>query len=206
MNFRPEQFDAFAAASMDRTRRERLLSLNQQGFNVTDDPSGTVLVRDAAGHTAKVESHGLRVRVISPEGRATEIEQYASGRIRRVVDPSGREVRFERDADGFLQSIDRGADGGTYRFQLSPDWKPLRVEYSDGTATLADYTSTGHPSRIVHRDGSEIRYEYITAPGPCGGTRPARPASRRQPGSQPQPPGRRCRPPVSPPLPRQHPP
>ncbi len=161
MNFRPEQFNAFAAASMDRTRREGLLSLNQQGFEVTDGPGGTILVRDAAGHTAKVESLGLRVRIISPEGRATEIEQYASGRIERIVDPSGREVRFERDPDGFLQSIDRGAEGGTYRFQLSPDWKPLRVEYPDGTATLADYTSAGQPSRIVHRDGSEIRYEYM---------------------------------------------
>lgn len=52
---------------MDRSRRTRLHSLNGQGFDVTDDPAGDVLVRDAAGHTAKVESRGLGVKSSAPK-------------------------------------------------------------------------------------------------------------------------------------------
>jgi RHS repeat-associated protein len=164
MKFRDDQLDAFAAASMDRARRERLLAMNGQGYQVTENPGRNFLVRDAEGQSTKVESRGLRARVISPEGRATETEQYSNGRIRGIVDSAGHEVRFERDADGFLKSIDRGPEGGVYRFQLSPDWKPLRIDYPDGTASQAEYSPTGEPVRIVQRDGTEIRYEY----GPDG--------------------------------------
>jgi len=165
MRVRNSQIDALAASVMDRVRRERLLELRHQGFDVSDDPAGgALLVRDAAGGSARVESRGLRVRVISAEGRATEIEQYASGRVRKIADASGREVRFERDSAGFLQSIDRGPGGGIYGFKLSQDWKPLRIDYPDGTASLAEYSPSGQPARVVHRDGSEIRYEY----GPDG--------------------------------------
>src|SRR5215469_1885526 len=161
MRINDSQFDALAGSAMDRVRRERLFGLSQRGFSVSDDPLGrAILVTDASGSTARVESLGLRARVISPEGRVTETEQYASGRIRSILDPSGRRVRFERDADGFLKSINRGSGGGVYGFQLSEDWKPLRVDYPDGTISLAEYSSDGQPTRIVNRDGSEIHYEY----------------------------------------------
>jgi RHS repeat-associated protein len=161
MKVRDSQRDALAAATMDRVRRERILELRQQGFGVTEDPTDKALVvRDAAGCSARVESLGLRARVVSAEGRVTETEQHHSGRIRRIVDPSGREVHFERDSDGFLQSINRGSDGGTYHFQLSPEWQPLRIEYPDGTTSLGEYSPTGQPTRVVQRDGTELRYEY----------------------------------------------
>ena len=112
MKLRDSQRDALAAGTMDNMRRQRLLELQQRGFDVEQDPAdGAFVVRDAAGGFARVESLGLRARVTSAEGRVTETEQYPGGRIRRIVDPSGREVRFERDAEGFLQSIDRGPEG-----------------------------------------------------------------------------------------------
>jgi RHS repeat-associated protein len=161
MRISDSQLNILAAGVMDRARRERLLELRQQGFDVSEDSAGkTLVVRDAAGSSARVESRGLNCRVISPEGRVTETEQYPSGRIRRIADPSGRAVHFERDADGFLQSIDRGPGGGTYGFKVSPEWQPLRIDYPDGTSTLAQYSPAGKPTQIVNRDGSEIRYEY----------------------------------------------
>lgn len=165
MKIRASQMDALAAAVMDRARAERILALSQGGFEVREDSKSSVFtVHDAAGCSARIESRGLRARVISPEGRATEIEQYANGRIRRIIDPSGRKVSFERDPDGFLKSIDRGSEGGVYRFSLSPDWKPLRIEYPDETTSLTQYSPAGQPLQIVQRDGSEIHYEY----GPDG--------------------------------------
>jgi RHS repeat-associated protein len=161
MKVRDSQLDALAAATIDRSRREHLLELRQQGFDVSEDSAGKALVvRDAAGCSARVESRGLSCRVISPEGRVTETEQYSSGRIRRIVDPSGREVSFERDSDGFLQSIDRGPGGGKIGCKLSESWQPLRTDYPDGTTSLAEYSPAGQPTRLVQRDGSEIRYEY----------------------------------------------
>ena len=161
MKISDSQLNVLAAATMDRARRERLLELRQQGFDVSEESAGKVLVvRDAAGCSARVESSGLSCRVISPEGRVTETEQYPGGRIRRIVDPSGREVRFERDSDGFLHSIDRGPGGGTFGFKLSPEWQPLRIDYPDGTTSLAEYSPTRRPTQIVNRDGTEIRYEY----------------------------------------------
>src|SRR6516162_1292246 len=124
MRLRDSQREALAAATMDNVRRQRVLELRQRGFDVEVDPAGkTLVVRDAAGNSARVESFGLRARVTSAEGRTVETEQYPSGRIRRIVDPSGREVRFERDAEGYLKSIDRGSDGGRYGFKLSRDWQ-----------------------------------------------------------------------------------
>jgi RHS repeat-associated protein len=161
MQISDSQLNILAAAVMDRVRREHILELSQRGFDVSEDSAGKALVvRDAAGCSARVESRGLNCRVISPEGRVTETEQYPSGRIRKIVDPSGRAVHFERDADGFLQSIDRGPGGGTYGFKLSPEWRPLRIDYPDGTSTQAQYSPTGKPTQIVNRDGTEIRYEY----------------------------------------------
>lgn len=165
MKVHPSQFEALAAATMDRVRRERLLELRQRGFEVTEDrAANALLIRDAAGCEARVESRGLRTRIVSPEGRVIETEQYPGGRIRRIVDATGREVRFERDADGFLLAIDRGAQGGRYLFKLSPDWKPLSIEYPDGTTWSAEYSPARQPERLVQRDGSEIRYSY----GPGG--------------------------------------
>ena len=161
MKISDAQLNALAAATMDRVRRDRILELRQQGFHVSEDSDGkTLVVRDAAGCFAQVESRGLNCRVTSPEGRATETEQYPNGRIRRIADASGREVRFQRDSDGFLQSIDRGPGGGVYGFKLSKDWKPLRIDYPDGTTSLTEYSSTGQPTRVGSRDGTEIRYEY----------------------------------------------
>jgi RHS repeat-associated protein len=161
MKIRDSQLNTLAAATMDRARRERLFDLRLRGFEVSEDSAGgAVVVRDAAGCSARVESRGLSCRVVSPEGRVTETEQYAGGRIRKIVDPSGHEVRFERDSSGFLKSIDRGPGGGTYGFELSQDWKPLRIDYPDGTTTRAEYSPTGQPIRIVNRDGTEICYEY----------------------------------------------
>lgn len=163
MRIRDSQLGALAATTLDRTRKESLLRLKDNGYEVSEDPStSSFLVRDAGSNTARVESLGLRCRVTSPEGRVTETEQYASGRIRRIVDPSGRSVLFERDADGFLQSIDRGTGGGIYRFKLSEDWKPLRIEYPDGTTSVTEYSAAGGPTRVVQRDGTELRYEYTS--------------------------------------------
>jgi RHS repeat-associated protein len=162
MRVRDSQLDALAASTMDRARRERLLELRQQGFDVSEDSAnGAFVIRDAAGCSAQVVSRGLRSRIISAEGRTVELEQHASsGRISRIVDPSGREVRFERDADGFLESIDRGPGGGKLGCKLSESWQPLRTDYPDGTTSLAEYSPAGQPTRLVQRDGSEIHYEY----------------------------------------------
>src|SRR4051812_43605137 len=161
MRLRNSQRDALGASAMANARRERLLELRQKGFDVREDPAdGTLVVLDAAGGSARVETLGRRVRVTSAEGRTTETEQHLSGRIQRIVDPSGKEVRFERDAEGFLQSIDRGRGGGIYHFQLSRDWQPLSIEYPDGTSTQAEYLPSGHPTRIIQRDGTSLRYEY----------------------------------------------
>jgi RHS repeat-associated protein len=157
------QIEALAAGAMDSARRHCLLDLSQRGFNVSEDPTGKViLVRDAAGGSARVESLGLRTRVTSAENRTIETEQYSNGRIRRIVDALGNEAVFNRDAEGFLESIDRGAGGGTYRFKLSRDWQPLEIGYPDGSVAQAQYSSNGLPTRLINRDGTEIRYEYAT--------------------------------------------
>jgi RHS repeat-associated protein len=164
MKLSSSQVDALAAATMDRVRTERLFELREQGFEVQEGAkTGEILVRDKAGGVARVESLGLRTRVTSTEGATTEFEQHHSGRVSRIVDPAGREVRFERDSAGYLQAIDRGPGGGRFGFELSKDWKPLRIEYPDGTISRAEYTSEGSPARITNRDGTEIRYEYTPA-------------------------------------------
>lgn len=161
MRLRDSQRQALAAGAMDHMRRRRLLELRERGFEVRQEPAdGAVVVCDAAGGWARIESLGLRARVESAEGRVTEIEQYPGGRIRRIRDPSGREVRFERDPEGFLQAIDRGPGGGIHRFQLSGDWRPLRIYYPDGTCAQTQYAPSGQPTQIINRDGTEIRYEY----------------------------------------------
>ena len=161
MKIRDSQFELLAAANMDRARRDSILNLRSRGFAITENSANkTYTVLDAEGCSTRVESRGLRCRIISPEGRVTEMEQHPSGRIRRIMDPSNREVVFNRDADGYLQSIDRGPSGGTYRFELSRDWKPLRIDYPDGTSSLAEYSPDGQPIRIVNRNGTEISYEY----------------------------------------------
>lgn len=166
MRISNSQLNLLAAAAMDRVRRERILALRDQGFNVTENASErSLLVRDAAGGTARVESRGLRCRVTSAEGRQIETEQYPGGRVRSISDPSGREVHFERDSDGFLRSIDRGPGGGTYHFKLSQQWQPLRIEYPDGTSSVAEYSPIGQPTRIIQRDRTFIRYEYAAGNG-----------------------------------------
>jgi RHS repeat-associated protein len=146
---------------MDVARREGVLDLRARGFDVSEDGVALV-VSDAAGGAARVDSNGPRARVTTAEGRTVELEQFVNGRIRRLVDPSGREVRFDRDADGFLQSIDRGPQGGVFRFALSRQWQPLQIDYPDGTRALAEYSPAGQPVRIVNRDGTELRYEYAS--------------------------------------------
>jgi RHS repeat-associated protein len=155
------QRDALAASTMDNVRRQRFLELSQRGFDVKKDPANDdLIIQDAAGGFARVESLGLRTRVTSAEGRTTETEQYPNGRIRRIVDASGREVSFERDAGGFLKSIDRGPGGGIYRFELSPEWYPLLIEYPDGTSVRTKYSAPGVPIEVTQRDGTKIAYEY----------------------------------------------
>jgi RHS repeat-associated protein len=155
------QIEALAAGAMDSARRQRLLELGKRGFTVSEDSTGKViLVRDAAGGFARVESLGLRTRVTSAENRTIETEQYPNGRIRRIVDPLGNEAIFNRDAEGFLRSIDRGAGGGTYPFKLSRDWQPLEIGYPDGTIVQAQYSQEGLLTQLVNRDGTQIRYEY----------------------------------------------
>ena len=161
MKIRDPQRDVLAAAAMDTARRDGVLALRDRGFDVEPDSSGRVFtVRDRAEGWARLESRGFVTRVTTAEGRITETEQYWNGRIRRIVDAAGGEVRFDRDDAGFLTAIDRGRDGGIYRFVLSPDWQPLRIDYPDGTTCLAEYSESGHPTRIVNRGGSEVRYEY----------------------------------------------
>src|SRR5215467_2789523 len=108
MIIRDSQLDALASATMTSVRKKRLFELRDKGFDVQEDArTGEILVRDKAGGVTRVESLGLRTRVTSAEGVATEFEQYPYGRVRRIVDSAGREVRFERDTAGLLQAIDR---------------------------------------------------------------------------------------------------
>jgi RHS repeat-associated protein len=150
-----------AARTMDDVRQRRLLELRARKFVVEPDADGRAsVVRDAAGGHARVESRGLRARITSAEGRVLETEQYANGRMREITDASGRRVRFGRDRSGLLQSIDRGPEGGIFKFELSQDWQPLRVEYPDGAVARAEYSPSGEPTSITNRDGTEIRYGY----------------------------------------------
>src|SRR5262245_23229629 len=148
MRLRQSQFDALAAATLDAGRRDRLLSLRDRGYDVEEDRDRAVFnVRDRSGGSIRVESRGLIVRSTTAEGRTTETEQYPNGRIRRIVDAAGTSIRFERDKEGFLKSIDRGRDGGVFRFVLNADWQPLRVDYPDGTSSTTEYAPNGAPTR-----------------------------------------------------------
>jgi RHS repeat-associated protein len=161
MKLRGSQIDDLAAATMNRGRKDSLFELRGKGFEVQEDAkTGEILVRDKAGGIARVESLGLRTKVTGAEGATTEFEQYAYGRIKRIVDPAGREVRFERENEGFLRAIDRGPAGGRFGFELSRDWKPLRIEYPDRTVSSAEYTAGGNPALVTNRDGTSIGYEY----------------------------------------------
>ena len=161
MKLRGSQIDDLAAATMNRGRKDCLFELRGKGFEVQQDAkTGEIFVRDEAGGIARIESLGLRTKVTGAEGATTEIEQYAYGRIKRIVDPAGREVRFERENEGFLNAIDRGPGGGRFGFELSRDWKPLRIEYPDRTVSSAEYTAGGNPALVTNRDGTSIGYEY----------------------------------------------
>src|SRR5207249_2285448 len=106
MRLRQSQLDALAAAAIDATRKERIFTLRNRGFDVEEDREHAAFnVRDRSGGSVRVESLGLILRVTTAEGRTTETEQYSNGRIRRIVDAAGTSILFERDKDGFLQSI-----------------------------------------------------------------------------------------------------
>jgi RHS repeat-associated protein len=160
MRIRPEQANALRAAALERFRRERLLALRDKGVSVEEIGSGgDLLVRDAAGGSARVVSRGTRASVTSAEGRTLVTDQYERGRIRSITDPAGQEVRFERDEQGLLTAIDRG-EGGRYRFSHRADGKLLSIEYPDGTATQTEYSPEGRPAVVTRRDGTRVRYEY----------------------------------------------
>lgn len=164
MRIRPEQLAALREQGIESAHRSRLERLRGAGYAIEPGPRPRELVvRDAAGGSARVELRGAFTRTTTAEGRVIETEQYLNGRIRSLRDPLGRRVVFERDAQGFLTAIDRGPDGGRFGFALTPDWKPRRVDYPDGTSALAEYDEAGRPLRLTDRAGHTVRYERSVA-------------------------------------------
>jgi RHS repeat-associated protein len=164
MRIRPQQLAALREQGIEGAHRTRLERLRTEGYEVEGGARpGELVVHDAAGGAARVELRGRFTRTTTAEGRVIETEQYLNGRIRSLRDPLGREIVFDRDADGFLTAIDRGPSGGRFGFDLTPDWKPRRVDYPDGTSARAEYDDAGRPVRLTDRAGHAVRYERTAA-------------------------------------------
>ncbi|MDA2928268.1 hypothetical protein MYX78_13755 [Acidobacteria bacterium AH-259-G07] len=109
MRLREEQLNTLAKARAQALREAELQAFRERGIKADlDRKSGEVLLKDAAGGTAKITPQPDGVTLTSGEGRITRFEYDEQQRLTALTDPAGLRVSFEHDEKGRLVAIHRG--------------------------------------------------------------------------------------------------
>ena len=126
-----------------------------------DSRGNAIAVRDGAGFVTSlvVNSRGQVVRVVDPNGNATEQEYDEKGNLRILRDALGNEAVLERDAAGHLV---RQVDPNGHATVTSRDVmnRAISVTDANGAVTCFFYDEDGSLSRLLDANGNETTYAY----------------------------------------------